>query len=312
MDKDVIKRKWRLEDKLDRLLIVIPEKMVDDILYECHDNSGHCGNSKTIANVRQNWHWWGLKADCNSWILSCETCQRRKQGTQNKAKLMPLPKSYFGERIHVDLKVLNAYETASGNKYIMVIKDSHTRYTKLVATQTKEARELITKIHTVWVCVYGTPKILESDNEMGLKSTICQAYYEVMGISHQVIIPFSPQSNGMVEITMKETSRIIKAMCITDENTSEDGTMDVSWDARLPMVEMAINSVPSIATEISPFEAFCGRIFKIPGSMLVDVPQEKRTVHQSVRQLRNRQKRIYDFLLDKNEKTLLQTKNFMT
>ena len=286
--------------------------MVDDILYECHDNSGHCGNSKTIANVRQNWHWWGLQADCNSWILSCETCQRRKQGTQNKAKLMPLPKSYFGERIHVDLKVLNAYETASGNKYIMVIKDSHTRYTKLVATQTKEARELITKIHTVWVCVYGTPKILESDNEMGLKSTICQAYYEVMGISHQVIIPFSPQSNGMVEITMKETSRIIKAMCITDENTSEDGTVDVSWDARLPMVEMAINSVPSIATGISPFEAFCGRIFKIPGSMLVDVPQEKRTVHQSVRQLRNRQKRIYDFLLDKNEKTLLQTKNFMT
>ena len=168
---------------------------------------------------------------------------------------MPLPKSYFRERIHVDLKVLNAYETASGNKYIMVIKDSHTRYTKLVATQTEEARELITKIHTVWVCVYGTPKILESDNEMGLKSTICQAYYEVMGISHQVIIPFSPQSNGMVEITMKETSRIIKAMCITDENTSEDGTMDVSWDARLPMVEMAINSVPSIATGISPFLA---------------------------------------------------------
>ena len=211
----------------------------------------------------------------SKWVQTCETCQRRKLGPANKAKLQPLPKSFFGERLHVDLKVFNAYETEAGHKYVLIIKDSWTRYVKLAATKTKKARELIGKIHTTWVCNFGAPKIITSDNELGLKSDLCQAYYkQVLNCKHETIIPHSPQSNGMVEINCKETARILRAMIITDENTSDDGTVDVSWDLRLPGVEMAYNSVPSIATGLSPFEALTGRVMNIPGSMLCDVPDE--------------------------------------
>jgi len=55
--------------------VVIPTGLQSTVLQQLHNNSGHLGEQKTVAKVRECCYWPGYEADVNKWIQECRECQ---------------------------------------------------------------------------------------------------------------------------------------------------------------------------------------------------------------------------------------------
>ena len=64
------------------------------ILAHCHDDvtGAHFGRDKTLAAVQQRFRWAGLTTSVESYVATCDACQRNKPSQQlTPGALMPLP-----------------------------------------------------------------------------------------------------------------------------------------------------------------------------------------------------------------------------
>ena len=78
---------------------------------------------------------------------------------------------------------------------------------------------------------------------------------------------------------------------------------------RLGSVEVALNSTPQTSTGVTPFEAVTARQFRLPSTLVTDMPKEEEIPH-AVRSLRKRQQAIYDIVLGNIDKTALASKKY--
>lgn len=62
--------------------IVIPASLKTTVLQQLHKHSGHLGEQKTAAKVKERYYWPGYEADIAKWIQECRECQRRKPPQQ--------------------------------------------------------------------------------------------------------------------------------------------------------------------------------------------------------------------------------------
>ncbi|KAI4473920.1 hypothetical protein M0804_015104 [Polistes exclamans] len=122
--------------------ILIPEQENrDDILAECHSSAigGHKGVTKTYNRIRQKYHWPNMKKDIQEYIRNFEGCQLKKLvRIKSKAPMIltDTPGAAF-DKIAMDI-VGPLPETKKGNKYILTIQDSLTKFFVAVALKTEE------------------------------------------------------------------------------------------------------------------------------------------------------------------------------
>ncbi len=86
--------------------LIVPRVKVKEILMENHDHmlAGHLGIAKTIARIKRQYNWTGMKKDVVAHVTSCILCVRRKSIGATKAPLQPLPPVYeIWERIAMDI-----------------------------------------------------------------------------------------------------------------------------------------------------------------------------------------------------------------
>ena len=57
--------------------LVIPDSMKDIVLRMLHDQGGYLGIFKTTENIKARFYWPGYEQDIQTWISSCQQCQRR-------------------------------------------------------------------------------------------------------------------------------------------------------------------------------------------------------------------------------------------
>jgi hypothetical protein len=67
-----------------RLLVVIPEHLVMELIEWCHDEpkAGHLGMHKTQARIQMNYYWPTLKKDVQEYVQSCHSCLVNKKSRQ--------------------------------------------------------------------------------------------------------------------------------------------------------------------------------------------------------------------------------------
>ena len=92
----------------------------------------------------------------------CEDCQLKKRKVRKSLVVKPIVSSDFNSRCQVDL--IDMQSQPDGDfRWIMNYQDHLTKYVVLKALRTKCADEVADKIIDVF-CVFGAPKILQSDN----------------------------------------------------------------------------------------------------------------------------------------------------
>ena len=86
-----------------------------------------------------------------------------------------------------------------GNKYILVFICAFSRYAKMVATADKSATTVARAFKDHWICTFGVPLVVVSDNGTEYVNEVMGAFLNMMGTEHRTTLPVQPQPNGKVK-----------------------------------------------------------------------------------------------------------------
>ncbi|GJZ83455.1 retrovirus-related pol polyprotein from transposon TNT 1-94, partial [Tanacetum coccineum] len=143
---------------------------------------------------------------------ACALGKRKKSCHQPKAEDTNQEILYL---LHMDLCGLMRVESINRKKYILVIVDDYSRFTKVNFLRSKdEAPDAIIKcIKNIQVRLNAIVRNVRTDNGTEFVNQTLRDFYKSVGISHQTSVACTPQQNGVVERrnrTLVEATRTIE------------------------------------------------------------------------------------------------------
>jgi len=141
----VLYRRFAPDLKSSFLQLIVPRKLVKEVLEEAHDSSsgGHFGVNKTLERIQKRFYWATCKQDVKNWCKSCEVYVSKK-GPAGKGK-SPLPiynvEAPF-ERVQMDILGSLPVST-SGNRYLLVVVDCFTKWVEAFPLKSIRRRLLL-------------------------------------------------------------------------------------------------------------------------------------------------------------------------
>ena len=114
--------------------------------------------------------------------------------------------------------------SATGNKYIMVITDSFSKYTELAAIPDKTAVTVAKAFFESWICRHGVPVMIISDRGKEFLNSVMVDLCGYLGINHNATSSYHPQTNSQAETYNKTMIRYLSSML--DNTISRVLTLD--------------------------------------------------------------------------------------
>ena len=145
-DGQLYKKKW------DKLLKVIRRYEFEELMYLFHDHklSAHFGIQTTYEKIKERYYWKGIQKDVETYVKSCDQCQRRGKPI-GKHELHPIQVKEPFYQIGIDI-VGPLSRTEKGNKYIVVAIDYFTKWPEAKALPEATAKEVSTFILEDIIC----------------------------------------------------------------------------------------------------------------------------------------------------------------
>ena len=141
-------------------------------------------------------------------------------------------------------------ETARGNKYILVIGDYFTKWKEAHAMPNMEAATIARIIVNEFVCRFGIPKQLHTNQGRNFESSLIKEVCKILGIVKTRTTPYHPQSGGMIERFNRTVLNMLSTVVSEDKK---------DWDLHLPTLMLAYRTSPHETTGATPFSLVYGR-----------------------------------------------------
>ncbi|GKA88170.1 retrovirus-related pol polyprotein from transposon TNT 1-94 [Tanacetum coccineum] len=131
----------------------------------------------------------------------CSVCQL---GKSRKATHKPKTINTIMEVLHtrhMDICGPLRVQSINGKKYILVIVDDYSRFTwvKFLRSKDETPAFVINLLKQLQVGLNKTVRFVRTDNGTEFVNKDLSDYYESVGITHEKIVPRTPQQNGVVE-----------------------------------------------------------------------------------------------------------------
>lgn len=245
--------------------VLLPHTLRKAVMEQMHDGpvGAHFGGERTLARVKTRYFWYNMRDDVTLWCRTCTSCAA-------KARPKKTPQAAMGtvrvgapmERIAVDLMgPLN--ETERHNRFIVVVQDYFSKWVEAYPVPNEQAITVAEKIVSEWVCRYGAPHTLHSDQGTNFESAVFQGMCELLGIEKTHTTPFHPQSDGQVE---RFNATLQKTLSATAERCHWD------WDLMLPYAVMAYRATKHSSTGLTPNMMLFGREITEPMDLVAGLP----------------------------------------
>ena len=187
---EIIMKEWK---------VVIPESMVNYILNLLH--TPHLGIEKTTARARKIVYWPGLSDDIYNMISKCNLCLKYCNKNQKQPLTShPIPELPW-QKVGSDLFDFD------GKSYIVII-DYLSKFIEFSVIKDKSAPTVIAYMKSVFTR-HGIPQEMVADN-VPYNSREFDNFAKSYGFSVNTSSPRYPQSNGMSEMGVKISKRILK------------------------------------------------------------------------------------------------------
>jgi len=89
--------------------------------------------------------------------------------------------------------------TPRGNKFVLVVTDYFTKWTESYVIPNQEATTVAEKLVSEFVCRFGVPREIHSDQGSNFESKVMTAVCKLLDIDKTRTTPLHPQSDGQVE-----------------------------------------------------------------------------------------------------------------
>jgi hypothetical protein len=274
-------RVWEDEDgKANRDLLVVPKCRITEVLSEFHDgpSGGHLGVNKTYDKIRTRFYWIGCRQSIADWIQSCQECMQAKgPKTRSRGRMMQYSSGAPFERIAMDIAGPFPI-SASGNRYVLVVMDYFSKWPEVYAIPNQEAKTIADVFVKNWVCRFGVPIELHSDQGRNFESAIFAEMCLTLGINKTRTTPLHPQSDGMVERFNRTLEEHLRKVVSRDQK---------DWDKHIPTFLMAYRSAVHDTTSNTPAKILFGTDLRLPADLLLGMqPSAEKDVSSYVQQLR--------------------------
>lgn len=250
-----------------QLRLLVPRPLRAEVLKACHDFlfSGHLGVQKTVDRVKRRFHWPGLRQDVKIHIRTCPKCSANRMPYKKfRAALSNFRVGAPMDRVGIDLMgPLPASD--KGNRYLLVIVDYFTRWAEAFALPDQRAETVAKTLVHEFVCRFGAPLELHSDQGRNFESQLFQEVCRLMNICKTRSSPYHPSSNGLVERFNRTLAGLIRSYL---EKRLTD------WDLYIPILTSAYRSTVHPSTGFSPNFLMLGREVSSPVDLLFPRPSE--------------------------------------
>ena len=122
---------------------------------------------------------------------NCEVCLKFKRPRPRPIVSLPMA-SVFNDTVSMDLKIW-------GNVYFLVLVDLATRFCAATVVRNKSPVSIISGIFRSWICVFGAPRKILSDNGGEFNNDQLRSLGEAFNIRIMCTAAESPWSNGVCE-----------------------------------------------------------------------------------------------------------------
>jgi hypothetical protein len=231
----------------------IPTSLRREILHLFHDTpeAGHFGVKKTKRAIRNRVYWNNMMKDIQSYVQTCEICQKCKSERKLPAGLLgtvPPPTAIF-QTLHIDF--IGPLPPSSGgrrNKFVLVVLDELSKWPEFFPMRIATAKKVAENLEDQVFCRFGAPKTIVSDNGSQFISKVMKKLCRDWGIKHSLISPYHPQPNAS-ERTNQTLKQLIRSFVDSHSN----------WDQHLQKFAFAIRASVSETTKVSPALLNLGR-----------------------------------------------------
>lgn len=232
--------------------IYVPKSKRDEIIQNSHSNvlAGHGGVEVTLHKMNDLW-WPTLKRDVQQFVSNCLQCQTKKINRHPPSGEI----RHFHDYLPLTRIAADTFgpirETTSGKKYVIVIIDMFTRHIETVATEDQKA-EVFVEMLEGYLCRYGPPEILLTDNGPQFKNQHVGKLLKLFGVKHEFSTPEHSESNAVVERAIQTVEEKLNLAIVTESDAQ-------NWDRLLAIVTFAINTSINQTTQYTPYELMFGR-----------------------------------------------------
>ena len=265
----ILCRRWESNDgkKID-YKIVLPRQLRSIVLSELHNSktAAHCGVNKTLHKVQARYYWVGLQADVRSWVRKCTVCaQFKNPPKKTRAPLQQYRVGAAMERVAMD--ILGPLPiTDRGNRYVLVIGDYFTKWIESYAIPNQEAETVAKVFVEEFVCRYGIPNELHTDQGRNFESALMREVCQLLGIKKTRTCPLHPRSDGYIERFNRTLLSMVSSLLEPDRHQRD-------WDEQLPYAMLAYRSSIQESIGESPAMMMLGREVSLPVD--VTMPSEE-------------------------------------
>ena len=270
-----------LTDGTSSTTVYVPPSLRKEVLRQCHDarTAGHFYYWKTLNKVKKHFTWGGQSKDVQVYCQACHVCATKKNaGRQRRAEMHRYDAGLPMEEIAIDL--MGPFpESESGNKYVLVVVDSFSKWMEAYAIPNIEAKTVAERLVLEFISRFGVPVQIKSDRGKQFDCELFKFLCEFLDVEHRMSTPFHPQGNSRVERMVKVVGNLISTFCQTYRE----------WDKNLALLTLAYRSTVHDVTGFTPNFVMTGREVSLPlDVMLGALPEKKQGVHDYVQALHER------------------------
>ncbi|CAC5426234.1 unnamed protein product [Mytilus coruscus] len=262
---DNLYKQFLKEDNTILLQLVAPQKIRETIFHQLHHNkiAGHFGKDRTLNAIRTRFYWPRITENIKLWCLECDLCARCKPGPGvGKSPLRQSKSSAPLERINVDI-VGPLPITTNRNEYIIVLGDYYSNWKEAFPVPDHTAMTVADKIITEFICRFGCPLQLHTDQGKEFESHLFKTMCKKIGVQKTHSTPYRPQSSGLVE----RYNRSLKQMLSMFVNEHRN-----DWDEHIPYLMMAYRSTVHSTTKCTPNSLMLRREIRCPVDLMFGLP----------------------------------------
>jgi hypothetical protein len=140
--------------------------------------------------------------------------------------------------------------------------DAFTKYVELVALTDKEAETTGEAIFNKWICRYGTPLEIVSDNGKEFRNKLAEELYKRLNIDHTTTAAYHPQCNAQAEVCNKTIAKYLNSF--VDETT-------LDWEQYLAPMAFSYNTSLHRSIKTTPYFLTYGEDARLPSFPSPDI-----------------------------------------
>lgn len=242
----------RVDDDILTWKIVVPKELRKSILYENHDapTAGHLGVFKTYQRLKRYYYWPKMRMDIATYVKHCKTCQSIKTDPAKPTGLM-------GERRGVDTPwrmiaadLMGPFpRSLSGQKYLLVVTDTFTKYVVLRPLRAATAKNVARHLEEDVFLIYGVPEYIICDNGSEFAGSAVRELASGYKVKMLYNARHHPQANPTERVN-KTILSMIRAYVGENHRT---------WDKHIAQLGYALRTATHESTGYSPAFLVFGR-----------------------------------------------------